>query len=306
VPGLRTSRMWQHLRCQLWRPVRSLTSSPYKRMRWRNQMIIFEHSRVQWLKKSQARNHSSIGPDHQRTLYQYHICPYCNKVKALFDFFNIPYKAIEVNPSSKAELKAVSPDYTKVPVVFFGKQYLKGSDIIAADLLQSLKANMTTSVDMEKFDSADAQKWAMWASDELAVLLFPNISRTYGESFQAFSYVHNVPHFTLVNRISNQFLGAFAMWAFARKKIKKKYGIEDERDALSTALDAWVKEACNSDHPFHGGDAPNVADIAVFGCIRSIEGLRTFDMVMEHDGAIRAWYSRVAVEVGKSACVHYD
>jgi len=49
---------------------------------------------------SNATNYRPQTVTHQKeiTLYQYAICPYCNKVKAYLDFLKIPFKAIEVNP----------------------------------------------------------------------------------------------------------------------------------------------------------------------------------------------------------------
>lgn len=38
-------------------------------------------------------------------LYQYAICPFCNRVKALLDYARIEYSTIEVNPLTKAEIK---------------------------------------------------------------------------------------------------------------------------------------------------------------------------------------------------------
>lgn len=38
-------------------------------------------------------------------LYQYAICPFCNKSKALLDYAKVPYETIEVNPLTKAEIK---------------------------------------------------------------------------------------------------------------------------------------------------------------------------------------------------------
>ena len=59
----------------------------------------------------------------------------------------------------------------------------------------------------------------------------------------------------------NQNVGAFAMWA-AQGKIKKKYDIDDERAALSTALAKWTAEIGAG--PFAGGAEPNIADVAVY------------------------------------------
>ena len=39
------------------------------------------------------------------TLYQYQICPFCNKAKALLFYAGIRYETVEVNPLTKAELK---------------------------------------------------------------------------------------------------------------------------------------------------------------------------------------------------------
>ena len=38
-------------------------------------------------------------------IYQYEICPFCNKVKALLDLHRVPYETIEVNPLTKSETK---------------------------------------------------------------------------------------------------------------------------------------------------------------------------------------------------------
>lgn len=56
-----------------------------------------------------------------------------------------------------------------------------------------------------------------------------------------------MPHFSLVDKWSNQWIGATAMWA-AQGRLKKKYNISDERQALFEALESWSKEV--GDHHF--------------------------------------------------------
>merc|ERR1711865_1119118 len=65
------------------------------------------------------------------TLYQYEICPFCSKAKALLDYHSIPYRTVEVNPVAKKEL-AFTPDYKKVPIaVIDGEQFNGSMDIVA-------------------------------------------------------------------------------------------------------------------------------------------------------------------------------
>jgi Glutaredoxin len=46
-------------------------------------------------------------------VYQYKICPFCNKLKAVMDYLGVPYQTTEVNPLTKKEIK-FSNDYKKV------------------------------------------------------------------------------------------------------------------------------------------------------------------------------------------------
>lgn len=39
------------------------------------------------------------------TLYQYAICPFCSKAKALLAYAGIEHEVVEVNPLTKAEIK---------------------------------------------------------------------------------------------------------------------------------------------------------------------------------------------------------
>ncbi|XP_076949296.1 uncharacterized protein LOC143621894 [Bidens hawaiensis] len=66
-------------------------------------------------------------------LYQYQACPFCNKVKAFLEYYDIPYKIVEVNPMNKKEIKW--SDYRKVPIwwsccyVFVSKKLKKRHNI---------------------------------------------------------------------------------------------------------------------------------------------------------------------------------
>ncbi|KAK9108681.1 hypothetical protein Sjap_016741 [Stephania japonica] len=65
-------------------------------------------------------------------LYQYEACPFCNKVKAVLDYYDIPYKVVEVNPISKKEIKW--SDYKKVPILTVDGEHLLDSSAIIDNL----------------------------------------------------------------------------------------------------------------------------------------------------------------------------
>eukprot|EP00201_Polytomella_parva_P007689 CAMPEP_0175065878 /NCGR_PEP_ID=MMETSP0052_2-20121109/16187_1 /TAXON_ID=51329 ORGANISM="Polytomella parva, Strain SAG 63-3" /NCGR_SAMPLE_ID=MMETSP0052_2 /ASSEMBLY_ACC=CAM_ASM_000194 /LENGTH=346 /DNA_ID=CAMNT_0016332497 /DNA_START=59 /DNA_END=1099 /DNA_ORIENTATION=- len=71
-------------------------------------------------------------------LYQYKVCPYCCKVKALLDYYKLPYQIIEVNPLTKGELKWST--YKKVPVIKLDDEVVLDSSAIMSRLAADVAA----------------------------------------------------------------------------------------------------------------------------------------------------------------------
>mmetsp|Transcript_4789 Transcript_4789/g.7245 ORF Transcript_4789/g.7245 Transcript_4789/m.7245 type:complete len:318 (+) Transcript_4789:41-994(+) len=224
------------------------------------------------------------------SLFQYKICPFCNKVKAVMDYLGVQYRTVEVNPLTKKEIK-FSKDYQKVPVVLIGQDCLKDSHSIINSMVERIKMeNLSKSDIFDDFVSENAIKWAKFADDKLAILLYPNITRSFGESLQAFSYIKKVDSFNSFEKYSNLMIGSFAMW-MAQGKIKKKYGIKDERESLQKAISLWTNEI--KGRQFLGQNEPNLGDLCIFGCLRAIEGLDAFDDIMRDNVELDKWYKRV-------------
>ena len=64
------------------------------------------------------------------TLYQYEVCPWCNKAKAVLDYKGVPYHAVEVHPLFKSEIKW--SEYRKVPILLLadGQQVNESNKIV--------------------------------------------------------------------------------------------------------------------------------------------------------------------------------
>ncbi|KAG6499994.1 hypothetical protein ZIOFF_039808 [Zingiber officinale] len=220
-------------------------------------------------------------------LYQYEACPFCNKVKAFLDYHDIRYKIVEVNPLSKKEIEW--SDYKKVPIlVVNGEQLINSSDIVR---------NLDARLHPEKVTDDEEAKWLRRVDDHLVHMLAPNIYRTTSEALESFDYIANNGNFTTTERLAVKYAGAAIMYVLS-KKLKKKYGITDERASLYEAAETWII-ALNGRY-FLGGSRPNLSDLAVFGVLRPIRHLKSGKDMVENTN-IGEWYQRMENIVGGSA-----
>ncbi|KAF5734030.1 prostaglandin E synthase 2-like [Tripterygium wilfordii] len=224
-------------------------------------------------------------------LYQYEACPFCNKVKAFLDYYDIPYKVVEVNPLSKKEIKW--SDYKKVPILMVDGERLVDSSAIIDQLSEKILPKNT--VDIASDEDNEEKKWRGWVDSHLVHVLSPNIYRNTSEAIEAFDYITSNGNFSFFEKISVKYAGAAAMY-FVSKNLKKKYNITDERAALYEAVETWV-DALNGSE-FLGGTKPNLADLAVYGVLRPIRYLRSGRDMVENT-RIGDWYTRMEGVVGE-------
>ncbi|BAT77675.1 hypothetical protein LR48_Vigan09g033200 [Vigna angularis] len=223
-------------------------------------------------------------------LFQYQACPFCNKVAAFLDYYDIPFKVVEVNPINKKEIKW--SDYKKVPILTVdGEQMVDSSDIIDK-LIKRIHPDYDLNAEEEK-------KWREWVDNHLVHVLSPNIYRNVPEALESFDYITTQGNFSFSERLVAKYGGAAAMY-FVSKKLKKKHNITDERAALYGAAEQWV-DALNG-RKFLGGLYPNLADLAVFGVLRPIRHLQSGRDMVEHT-RIGKWFSEMDRAVGQSSRV---
>ncbi|KAK2998213.1 hypothetical protein RJ639_023032 [Escallonia herrerae] len=117
-------------------------------------------------------------------LYQYEACPFCNKVKAFLDYYDIPYKVVEVNPLSKKEIKW--SDYKKVPILVVDGEQLVDSSAIIDKLGEKITPKKFTSAVIE---NDEEKKWRQWVDSHLVHILSPNIYRNTSEALESFDYI---------------------------------------------------------------------------------------------------------------------
>lgn len=227
----------------------------------------------------------------QPKLYQYEACPFCWKVRAILSYKRIPYSVIEVHPLNKKEIQ-FSEDYKKVPILLDkdGQRIIDSTQIMR-HIDKQYAERPVFETDPAKRE--EEEQWLAWSDATLVRALPPLIYRTLPEAIRSFSYITRVGHFSFFQRCMVKYVGAFVMRMVAKKKAKEQ-GIKDPRKHVKQCLSEW--EGALGKKTFFGGERLNGADLAVFGILRSVEGLSAFELIRENE-KVHDWYQRASDEV---------
>lgn len=218
----------------------------------------------------------------QPKLYEYSVCPFCCKVKAMLAFKKVEFESIEVHPLNKKEI-AFSEDYRKVPIYIdsSGKQ-VNDSTVIMQHIDREFPGTRFFT------ESEEEKKWLAW-SETLVQGLPTVIYNNFGNSLKGFSYITRVGRFSWWQRTVIKYSGAFVMTLVA-KKIAKRLSIEDPAAFLTAKGKEWTDGLAGKS--FISGSQPCGADIAVFGIIRSVWDLNAGE-ILKSNTLFEKWYQRM-------------
>ena len=146
------------------------------------------------------------------------------------------------------------------------------------------------------------RKWRQWVDTDFVHKLSPNVYRTPSEALAAFQWFDTagdwVNHFSTWERYLVIYVGAAAMWLIG-KRLKYKYGLDqDVRESLYMDCRIWMSAVKKRGGKFHGGDEPDLADLAVYGCLGAIAGCEAFADALANTN-IGDWYGRMKDAVAK-------
>lgn len=148
----------------------------------------------------------------------------------------------------------------------------------------------------------EERKWRKWADDVLVHTLSPNVYRTLDEAVQSFTWFSQVGewdrHFPAWERYFIVYVGAFAMWMIG-KRLKARHNLkENVRISLYDECNYFARAVKEKGTPFMGGGHPNLADLAVYGILSSIEGCAAFQDALNSSN-IKSWYFRMKTVVNE-------
>lgn len=125
----------------------------------------------------------------------------------------------------------------------------------------------------------DEREIREWVDNKFIHLISPNVYRTWSEALETFQHFDKVGewerNFSTVGRYMAIYVGAAAMWQIS-KILKKRHNIDDERKALSDAIEHFLATK-GTDRKFAGGKTPNLADLALYGALNSFNGCAAFN-----------------------------
>lgn len=229
-------------------------------------------------------------PTAEATLYQFELCPYCNKVKAGLEVKGVPYRKVEVNPMNKKELPANLPEGAprKVPVLTLGGELMFDS----TDILRRIDALFP---DTHPFDPADPAAKALsdqvenWVDDEFTFALPTVIYGTWGEARRAAQVTAATSNFGFFQNISVRAGGSLIMHQIS-KRILKKRNRTDAHAWISDCMDTF--EGWLGDKPFVAGQAISLGDVAMHGAMSCVTEFPIYSKMMQRP-KVKAWFDRV-------------
>lgn len=106
-------------------------------------------------------------------------------------------------------------------------------------------------------------------------------------------------HFPAWERNLMVYTGAAAMYLIS-KRLKKRHNLTDDvRSHIYQACNKWTNELKERKTQFMGGKTPNLADLAVFGVLSSMEGCLAFKDCLENT-KIGPWFYDMKALVQKN------
>ncbi|XP_063700847.1 prostaglandin E synthase 2 [Culicoides brevitarsis] len=206
-------------------------------------------------------------------------------VSALETYLKNPEKDI-------AEIAALYPN-----VAFYDEQGNKKTDVFNKYFLMFREGKKALQ-DKEAIKSEN--EWRAWADDHLVHLISPNVYRSKAEALETFEWFSDTGewdvHFPSWERNLMVYTGAAAMYLIS-KRLKKRHKLTDDvRSHMYDACNKWTNELKARKSTFMGGKTPNLADLAVFGVLSSMEGCAAFKDCLDNT-KIGEWFYEMKVLV---------
>lgn len=225
----------------------------------------------------------------QAVLYQFALCPFCCKVRLGLELKGIPYRVVEVNPRTKAELPPLPPSAPrKVPVLSVGDDLVYDS----TEILRFLDSKFRGTLPFRPLDDAQrarADELEQWVDAQLIPALPTVLYGTLREAVRAAALIAKSSEFGIGQGLGVQLAGPLVMHVVA-KRLLKKSGRRDGHAWVNENLDQL--ERWLADQPFLCGAQLTIADVAAAGALQCVRDFPIFASITARPRLL-SWLERV-------------
>ena len=238
----------------------------------------------------------------ERSLHQFTLSPYSIKVRRILDYKKLPYRTVEVNPFARGEIIRISGQRGVPVLVEEGLTAAEsaghsaaqaGAPIVVSDSTR-IASYLDARYPAPPIFPAGAEARARvalledWSDETFAGDLIPFKIFTAGNARRMVSQskVFYPPRWDYELLYP---LGPFVLHRLAARRRRGRSLSDLQRD-YERDLDLLETTAAAS--PYLAGDRPTVFDFAVWGLLRTMEGLQGEELLARRN-CLAAWYERM-------------
>ena len=226
------------------------------------------------------------------TLYQFELCPFCNKARAGLELLGLTYRCVEVNPMNKREIAHVEPDgdgKKKVPIVERDGELVRESSVILrwADALSNGPHSLLRQDPHEQEQINEIEKWV---DDYLMAVLPAVLYGTWSQAIKAARLTAKSGNFSALDNLKVSLFGSFVMKMIAKRTLAKMGKDKTAETLYAEGLDHLESLLTG---PYLVGEQPSLADACVHGALSCVKEFPAFNTALERP-LIRSWYERVS------------
>ncbi len=229
-------------------------------------------------------------------LYQFTLCPFCNKVRAALDLKGIDYETVEVSPRTKVELPELPEEAPrKVPVLRIGSDVLYDSTDILMEL-DRFFPNEPRLLPTEPATKETAEEIEAWVDEQFIKALPTVIYGSWSNAARAARTIGRASKFGFFQGMGVK-LGGPAIMRLVAGRILKKAGRTDGHAWIQECLDQF--ESWLGDTNYVCGNEMTMADVAMLGGITCVDEFPVYKDILSRP-KIAAWHERL-VEMRRDA-----
>lgn len=226
------------------------------------------------------------------TLYQFTLCPFCNKVRAGLDLKGVAYDTVEVSPRTKVELPDLPEEAPrKVPVLRVGDRVMYDS----TDILKAFDDTYDGGLRFLPEDPelrAETERIEEWVDAEFIRALPTVLYGTWRSAAKAASIIGAASKFGVFQGMGVKLGGPLIMHMVAGR-ILKKAGRTDGAKWVAECLDQF--EEWLGDDDYVCGAEVTMADVAMHGAVSCVADFPIQRDIMARP-KVAAWFERIAAE----------